>query len=42
MQLGDLEKMEHSLDKMSLQVKLTFKGDLQDTKICLKENLINS
>ena len=42
MQQGDLEKMEHSLDKISLQAKLIFKENLQDTKICLKENLINS
>jgi hypothetical protein len=42
MQQGDLEKMEHFLDKISLQVKLIFKENLQDMKICLKENLINS
>lgn len=42
MQQDDLEKMEHSLDKISIQVKLIFKENLQDTKIYLKENLINS
>lgn len=42
MQQDDLEKMEHSLDKMLLQVKQMYREDSQDTKIYLKENLTNS
>lgn len=42
MRQAGLEKMEHSLDKILLQVKLMYREDSQDMKIYLKGNLINN